>query len=85
MIATIYGLCAIAAAACAVLLVRAFARTRVRLLFWAAVCFAFLAANNVLLFLDLVVLPTVDLSLWRALTGAVGACALLYGILADAQ
>ena len=47
-----------------------------------------LAARNlldVLLFLDLVMLPTVDLSIYRAVTGAVSVMVLLLGLIWDSR
>ena len=80
------ALCALAVlscAACAALLFRRYARGRSRILFWTALCFAFLTLNNVLLFLDLVVLE-VDLRPWRHASAAVGLGFVLYGLLFDA-
>jgi hypothetical protein len=50
----VYVLCAATSVACAVLLLRAYARTGAHLLLWSGLCFVCLGANNVLLFLDLV-------------------------------
>jgi hypothetical protein len=72
----IYALCALTAAACAVLLLRGYLRTRFRLLMWSGACFVGLTANNVLLVLDRVVFPTADLSAWR-MALALGAVVLL--------
>lgn len=77
----VYSLCALTSGACAVLLTRSYVRTRVPLLAWASLCFIFLFANNILLVIDLVILPQVDLSLPRAITGTIGMVALLFGIL----
>ena len=85
MAETVYGLCAVASWLCAVLLFRAYRRGRVRLLLWAAACFAFLGLQNVLTFFDIIVLPAVNLSLWRGALGAIGVCALLYGIISDGE
>jgi hypothetical protein len=62
----IYFLCATAALFCAALLTRNFIRTRLRLALWASLCFVGLAVNNLLLVIDLVVVPDVDLSLVRS-------------------
>lgn len=61
----IYGLCAMTSCLCAVLLLRAYFRSRFRLLMWSGVCFVGLTANNILLVLDRVVFTTVDLSTLR--------------------
>lgn len=68
------------ASACAVLLLRAYAGNRVRLLFWSGLCFSGLALNNVLLFIDLRVVPETDLSVWRSIPALFGVAALLYGL-----
>ncbi len=49
------------------LLGRAYAESGVRLLFWCLLCFAGLAVDNVVLCIDKVVAPDVDLSVWRGL------------------
>jgi hypothetical protein len=76
----VYALCGLAALACAWLLGRGYARTRVRLLLWSAICFTGLALNNVILFVDKVIAPDVDLSAWRLVPAAVGIAALVYGL-----
>jgi hypothetical protein len=66
---------------CAILLARAYTRVRKRLLLWSAICFFGLAASNVLVFVDLVVLPDVDLYRWRLVTAAAAMLILLYGLI----
>ena len=80
MATLVYALCALTSLACAVLLLRAYAASRVRLLLWSGLCFAGLAANNVLLLIDKRLTPTVDLSLWRSLPALAGVALLLYGL-----
>lgn len=53
----IYVLCALTSTLCAGLLVANYRRTKLRLALLASLCFVGLAANNVLLFVDLVVTP----------------------------
>jgi hypothetical protein len=88
----VYILCALTSFSCAVLLWRAYARGRSggggrggRFLLWSCICFAMLAANNVLLFVDKVLLPQVDLTIWRSATAAVGLLLLNYGLIWDAE
>lgn len=76
----IYALCALTSIVCAVLLVRGYRRTGVRLLFWSAWCFGGLALNNILLILDLRVLPQVDLEIWRTVPAVAGVALLVYGL-----
>ncbi len=81
----VYVLCAITSVRCAVLLIRGYRRSRARLLLWSSVCFACFALNNVLLVVDVGVLPDRDLSLIRTLPSVVGIAALLYGLVWDAK
>jgi hypothetical protein len=76
----IYLLCAATSVLCAVLLARGYRSSRSRLLLWSALCFVGLAGNNVLLFLDLVVVPTVDLVPFRTGTALVGMTILVFGL-----
>jgi len=85
MAETVYILCFLTSAACAVLLLRGYRRSRMRFLLWSGLCFIALAANNLLLFLDLIVFTQVDLSLWRNLTALAAIALLLYGLVWDAE
>jgi hypothetical protein len=78
---TVYVLCAVTSFACAYLLLRSYASTRVRLLLWSGLCFIGLLLNNVVLFIDKVVAPDVDLSLVRLLPALVGLLLLLFGLI----
>lgn len=81
----VYLLCAAAALGCAILLYRAYRRVGTRLLFWSALCFACLTLSNVLVAIDLVVFPDVNLFLVRNVTTLVGILALLYGLIWEAR
>lgn len=82
----VYFLCAVASFICAALLLRKYRQTRVRLLFWSSACFICFAMNNMLLFIDLVVLPsTIDLSIPRNAANLLGLVLLLYGMIGDTQ
>jgi hypothetical protein len=81
-IATIvYMLCALTSAVCAALLVRGYRRSGARLLFWSALCFIGLALNNVLLLVDVHVVPQIDLLTVRLLPALGGLVLLLYGLI----
>jgi Family of unknown function (DUF5985) len=75
-----YTVCALTALSCAVLLLRGYLRTRLRLLLWSGLCFVGLTLNNVLVILDRIVLPNVDLSVWRLSTTLIAVMLLLYGL-----
>ena len=77
---TVYVLCAATSLVCAVLLFDGHRRSGLALLFWSGLCFAGLAVNNLLLFVDLVVVPGVDLSLWRSGIALASLGVLIYGL-----
>ncbi|MGH8181564.1 MAG: DUF5985 family protein [Steroidobacteraceae bacterium] len=78
---TIYILCALTSTLCAVLLLRGYRATRTRLLFWASLCFGFLAINNVILYFDLVILPPqIDLFWYRNVAALIGMLVLVFGL-----
>jgi hypothetical protein len=81
MAKVVYVLCALLSLACAVFLVRGYAETRAKLLFWSSFCFVGLAVNSVMLFVDLVVFPAVDLSLVRSMAAVVGLGLLVFGLI----
>jgi len=79
----IYLLCALTALLCAILLLRAYARSRYRLLLWSGLCFAGLTVNNIILVLDKVVLPEIDFSLARSMAALLAMAVLIYGLIFD--
>ena len=81
----VYALCAATSFLCALLLFRGYRTSRTRLLFWASLCFAGLALNNALLFIDLILLPQIDLFLWRSATALAGMSLLLYGLIWESK
>lgn len=85
MATLIYALCALTSLASALLLLRGYRENRARLLLWAGLCFLGLALNNILLFVDLGLVPEVDLSLWRSLPTAVGLALLTFGLIWDVR
>jgi len=84
--AAVYTLCFLTSAACALLLGRNYLKTRARLLLWSALCFIFLALNNFLVVIDLVILPsTIDLRLYRYGLAIAGILTMLYGFIMDRE
>jgi hypothetical protein len=81
MAAAIYILCALTAFACACLLLRAYARQRLRMLLWSGLCFCGMFATNVLLSLDRLVFLETDLSTLRLAVALASLVPLLYGLL----
>jgi hypothetical protein len=79
----VYGLCALTSIVCAWLLFRGYLRRRTKLLFWSAICFIGLAINNVLLLVDLYVVPDRDLFVLRTTFALAAVCVMLYGLVWD--
>lgn len=79
----VYALCALTSFLCAWLLMRSYRHTRHRLLFWSGLCFVGLTLNNTLLFIDRIVLPTIDLTTLRLVTALLALLILLYGLIME--
>ncbi len=85
MASVVYALCTLTSGLCAVLLLRGYLASRARLLLWSCLSFIGLTCNNLLLFIDLVLVPTQDLSLYRNLTAAIAVMILLFGLIWDSK
>ena len=81
----VYILNSVTFATCSTLLGRAYWRVRQRLLLWSALCFAGLAISNLLVFVDLVMLPGVDLYLLRLATAAIAMLLLMFGLIWESE
>jgi hypothetical protein len=79
--AIIYLLCVATSLLCAYLLARAYRRGRTKLLIWSALCFALLALNNLVVAADVLLLPTIDLTVLRLATSLAAVGVLLYGFI----
>jgi hypothetical protein len=85
MSVAVYILCALTSFGCAVMLLRSYLENRARLLLWSSLCFFGLTINNILLFVDLVIVPNTDLTLWRHAATLCGLALLLYGLIWDTR
>ena len=85
MAGAIYGLCALSALLCAILLLLAYRRSGYKLLLWSGLCFVGLTVNNMLLVVDKLVIPYYDLSIWRSVTATCAMMVLLYGLIWDTK
>lgn len=81
----VYVLCALTSLVCAVLLTRGYLRTKARLLLWSSLCFLALTANNLLLVLDRIVFPDVDMYLVRLVTAVAALSLLVFGLVWDVE
>lgn len=85
MAEAVYILCALASMTCSALLLRTYLRSRARLLLWSSLCFIGLALNNILLFLDLVIVPDTDLSILRGLVALASVALLNFGLIWESK
>ena len=83
--AAVYILCFLTSGACAHLLARNYARTRARLLMWSSICFALLALNNAVVFIDALLVPGADLAILRLTLSLAAICVLLFGFIWDME
>lgn len=82
----LFALAVLTSLACTLLLYRGYRKTRLRILLWSALCFVCLTINNLLVFVDLILLPeTVDLRVLRHATALTGMAFLLYGFIRDSE
>lgn len=85
MASAVYLLGMFVALACGVLLARGYRQSRQRLLLWSSICFLGLALSNALLFVDLRLLPSIDLHLLRRAVTAISILVLLFGLVWDSE
>ncbi len=83
MAACIYFICTLLSAACAILLFKAYSEKKFNILLWSAVGFVGFTLNNLLLLIDVTLLPSIDLSIWRTIPALAGVSMLLYGLITD--
>lgn len=78
----VYITCTILSIVCAFMLLRGYRRNPSHLLLWSSACFGILAINNVILFVDVLVLPDVEFGglIMRNVTGALAGSLLLFGL-----
>jgi hypothetical protein len=70
---------------CAWLLLRGYINGRARLLLWSGLCFVGLTVSNALLFVDLTLVPHVNLYIWRLVVAAVSVLLLVYGLVFESD
>lgn len=79
----VYFLCFVTSGLCAFLLARNFRRSGLRLLLWSSLCFAFLAANSLVVLIDLAIFPDGNLRLLRHSLSLMAVAVLLFGFIWD--
>jgi hypothetical protein len=83
--AAVYLLCFLTSSACTFLLYRSYARTGTRLLLWSMLCFLLLAANNLMVVVDLLIIPEADFQIVRLLLSLGAVSVLLFGFIWDLE
>jgi hypothetical protein len=81
----VYLLCFLTSAACAWLLARNYMRTHARLLLWSALCFTFLALNNAVVIVDLLLIQSINLQIPRLILSICAVAILLFGFIWDLE
>ena len=72
-------------ATCAALLFKGYHNGRKKLLLWSGLCFCGLALSNLLVFVDLVLLPQIDLYRYRLTAAIIAMAFLLYGLIWESK
>ena len=83
--ATVYLLCFATSAACAILLARSYFSSRARLLLWSSICFLLLAANNLVVVIDMLLIPDVSFRMLRLALAFSAVSVLLFGFIWDLE
>jgi hypothetical protein len=65
------------------MLLRSYQRGRSNILLWSGLCFIGLSINNIVLAVDMILLPQIDFNgtFWRSLLTAASGCLLLFGLI----
>ncbi len=82
---TVYLLCFATSAACALLLARSYFASRTRLLLWSAICFLFLATNNLVVVVDMLMIPDISFRVLRLVLALAAVSVLLFGFVWDLE
>jgi hypothetical protein len=79
----VYGLCALTSGICVLLLFRGYLKTKMKLLLWSTVCFLCLMLSNILVYVDLIIYPDIDLFLVRNCLVTLGLGILIHGMIKE--
>ncbi|MFL6549852.1 MAG: DUF5985 family protein [Povalibacter sp.] len=85
MASAVYFLGTVVTLLCASLLLRAYLQTKTKLLLWSGLCFVGLTIANALLWVDLMLLPQLNLYTLRLATAAGAMLLLLYGLIFESE
>lgn len=85
MLSVIYILGTLLGLLCAIMLLRAYKNVGSRLLLWSGLCFVGLSISNLFVFIDLVLVPEVNLYSVRLWTAALATMLLVYGLIWESE
>jgi hypothetical protein len=86
MASFVYGMVALTSLLCAVLLLRAYRRSRLRVLLWSGLCFCGLVVSNSVLILDKLILPAeINLLTLRLSITLLALLLLLFGLIYESD
>lgn len=78
-------LCALTALLCAILSLRAYLQSKYKLLLWSGFCFAGLTLSNLVMVVDVYILPDLNLGIARLIIGLSAMLILIYGLIFNEQ
>lgn len=81
---SVYALCALTSGSCFFVLAREYMRGRNRVLLWTGLCFFGLFLSNLVLIVDKLVAPDINLAIFRVIPTVIGFGVLIYGLLWEA-
>lgn len=81
----VYLLCFLTSALCAGLLLRQYGRVASPVLLWSSACFVFLALANLLVVIDQIVFPDLNLKLARLMLTLLAVSVLLFGFIWEGE
>jgi len=85
MAAFVYVMCTVTSAICAVLLLLEYRRTASRVLLWCGLAFVGFTVSNALVFTDLILVPTINLSTVRAIANWTATTTLVVALVWDLE
>ncbi len=83
MAGIVYILCAVLSFSCSLMLMRGYRKNKFRLLLWSAIGFCGFTLNNVLLFVDIILIPETDLAVIRTIPALIGVVVMIYGLIEE--
>jgi hypothetical protein len=81
----VYLLCFLTSTLCSLLLVRQYAASPSPVLLWSAACFVLLALSNLVVVIDQIMLPEINLRIVRLVLTLLAVSVLLYGFIWNAE